>query len=63
MIWSDDPVRDAAMYDIEADNRLKQLPVCDECGEHIQDEYYYEFRDWVICPSCMEEHRRWNSDY
>lgn len=59
MIWSDDPARDAAMYDLEAENRLKQLPVCDECHEHIQGDGYYEINDYKICPDCMRDHWRW----
>lgn len=59
MIWTDDPVRDAANYDAEAEERLNQLPVCDECNEHIQGEGYYEINGYNICPDCMKEHWRW----
>ncbi|WP_407399636.1 hypothetical protein [Treponema sp.] len=37
---------------------LARLPVCSECGEHIQDEYaYYINAEW-ICADCMESFRR-----
>lgn len=63
MMWTDDPIRDAANYDAEQERIIEQLPLCDECNERIQDEYYYEVRGWVICPSCMEDHRKWNLDF
>lgn len=59
MIWTDDPVRDAAMYDAECEERIKQLPVCDECGEHIQGDGYYEINGQIICPDCMQDHWEW----
>ena len=59
MIWSDDPVRDAAMYDAEQERILEQLPLCDECNERIQGEWYYEINGRNICPDCMQDHWRW----
>ena len=59
MSWTDDPVRDADRYFEEQDEQLEQLPVCDECGEHIQGEGYYEVHDFKICPDCMQDHWRW----
>lgn len=59
MIWSDDPVRDAAAYDAEAEEKIKQLPVCDECNEHIQAEGYYDINGKKICPDCMSYHWEW----
>ena len=30
------------------------LPVCDYCGEPVQEGYYYEIGGWVVCESCLE---------
>lgn len=57
MIWTDNPVADAAAYDAECERRLQRRPVCDECHEHIQDDHYYDIRGMIICPDCMREHK------
>ena len=59
MMWTDDPVADAAAYTEEQDRLLALRPVCDECGEHIQDEYMYVIDGKNICPSCLEDYREW----
>lgn len=59
MIWTCDPVQDAENYSAEQDERLERRPVCDFCGEHIQDEYYYCIGGKNICPSCLEDYREW----
>ena len=58
-MWTDDPVYDAAMHDAEQERILEQLPLCDECNEHIQGEGYYEINGRNICPDCMQDHWRW----
>ena len=37
---------------------LEKLPICDECGEHIQDDYYYEFDGAKICDDCLKYYHR-----
>jgi formylmethanofuran dehydrogenase subunit E len=59
MIWTCDPVADAAAYTEEQDRALARRPVCAECGEHIQDEYMYVIDGKNICPSCLEDYREW----
>ena len=59
MMWTDDPVYDASMYDAEQEKILEQLPLCDECNERIQGEGYYEINGRNICPDCMQDHWRW----
>ncbi len=60
MCWTDDPVYDAEQYYNKLEKELEKLPVCDECGEYIQDERYYEFDKTIICPSCLEDnHMKW----
>ena len=41
-------------HEWEMERRLARLPVCDCCGEPIQDEFFYEFDFKKICPSCLE---------
>ena len=58
MFYSDDPLRDFAMYEEEQDRYLKQLPVCSDCGEHIQEDYCYEINGEYICEECMKSYRK-----
>ena len=57
--WTDDPVRDAESYANYCEDRIKDLPVCSDCEGPIQDDYYYELGDTVICQKCMEYYRKW----
>ena len=57
MNWSDDPVRDYSRW--ETEQYLKELkrPVCCDCGEHIMDEYMWEFHGQFYCERCVEDHK------
>ena len=55
---TDNPVADAERYAAEQEKALDKLPVCYECGEHIQTEKCYEINGEVICPDCLE----WNHE-
>ena len=59
MIWTDNPERDADRYDAEQERNLAYCPICDKCGEPIQDEYAYQFVDgsWM-CEECIESCRK-----
>ena len=46
------------MYEEEQDRYLKQLPVCSDCGEHIQEDYCYEINGEYICEECMKSYRK-----
>lgn len=63
MYFSDDPARDAERYMAELDARLARRPVCDCCGEHIQDDeaLHYTTRevDIWLCLECVED----NTEY
>lgn len=37
---------------------LNSRPVCDCCGEHIQDEYGYKMEDFWFCESCIKDSRK-----
>ena len=52
------------LHDDEQEKQLKELPVCDYCGEPVQDEYYYQINDEVICTRCLNEYcRKVTEDY
>ena len=52
-----------ARHDAEQEASLEMLPVCSECGEHIQDEYCFEINDEYICERCMKNnHRKYVDD-
>lgn len=47
--------------ELEEDRYLEGLPTCEICGEKIQDEYYYDINNTIMCESCMNElHRKDN---
>lgn len=63
-IYTDDPVRDFLAHDAEQDAWLKSRPVCAYCGEHIQDEYYFNIGGDEVCPDCLNtNHRMQTEDY
>lgn len=33
----------------------RSRPICDECGEHITDDCYWEIEGSIYCPECAEE--------
>lgn len=58
MFYTDDPVADFHRHDAEKEDALALLPVCSECGKHIQDEHCFVINDEAICEHCMEENHR-----
>lgn len=36
----------------------KELPVCTCCGEPIQDDFYYEIDDEILCEECLKDNYR-----
>ena len=48
-------------HEIEAEEWLKKLPICDVCCEPIQTEYSYVIGGEYICENCIENFRR-NTD-
>lgn len=49
-------------HDAERESELLRLPVCTECGEHIQDEHCFEINDELVCKSCLNEYYRKNTE-
>lgn len=60
--YTNDPVADYERYSAEQEKILQEMPVCSECGEHIQDEYCFSINDEIICESCMENYRKFTLD-
>ena len=58
MPYSDDPVADFARHDREQAKWLKRLPVCERCGEPIQDDHFYLINGDNVCPDCLEDQFR-----
>lgn len=51
-------------HEREQERRLAELPVCDICGKPIQDEHYYLINDENVCPECLDnEFRKETEDY
>lgn len=51
-----DPIDDFYKHDAEQYAWLMQLPVCDVCGEPIQDDYYYDFGGDIVCEECLTKY-------
>lgn len=58
MQWTDDPVLDAERYFEQQDERLNVLPVCEVCGEPIQQEKAVYYNDQWCCEDCESDF--WN---
>lgn len=56
-MFTDNPIRDFEKYDQGKEERLENLPVCDQCGEHIQDDYMYVIGDYTLCEECLKDFR------
>lgn len=52
------------MYDMweaherEKEKLLELLPECEVCGDVIQDDFYFEINDAIICEECLKKHYR-----
>lgn len=45
-------------HDAEQQSWLDSLPVCDECGQPIQDTHCYNINGNYICEECLNERYR-----
>ena len=51
-------------YEDNQQSKLDRLPTCTNCGEYIQDDYYYEIDNECICEECLNDNfRKRNDDY
>ena len=64
MYITGDPLADFDRWDAEQQRKMDKLPVCADCGEPVQDDYYYLINDEVICPNCLDAgYRKAVEDY
>lgn len=64
MSRTDDPIADFNRYDAEQQRALDKFPVCDCCGEPIQDDVYYDIGSEKLCKECLESnYMKYTSDY
>lgn len=61
-MYTDDPARDFAQWDMEQTMAEARLPVCNCCGEAIRDDFYYEIDDEILCTDCMNDRFRKSTD-
>ena len=61
-MYTDDPIADFYDYDAENARRLERRPVCNICGEHIQDEHLYQIGGELVCESCLNDNYRKSTD-
>lgn len=51
-------------HEAEQEKLLELLPECEICGVTIQDDYYFEINDAIICEKCMnEQYRKRTEDF
>ncbi len=62
MFYTNDPCADFERYDAEQERELEKLPVCEYCGETIQDDYLYDVGGDIFCEDCLNEHFRKSVD-
>lgn len=61
---TDDPLADFERHDREQAAYLESLPVCERCGEPIQDEHLYLINYEFVCQKCLDrEFRKETADY
>lgn len=54
---TDDPLYDFDRYDAEQESRIEELPICECCGNPIQQERAVYYNDQWCCEEC--EHDFW----
>ena len=51
-------------HEAEQEALLEKFPVCEICGEPIQDEHLYLINDEFVCQECLErEFQKQTEDY
>ena len=51
-----------SVQDARQRRKLNRCPVCDSCGERIQDGYYYSIGGDILCRSCLDDEYRRDVD-
>ena len=59
-----DPDDDFRRLEREQARYEARLPVCEHCGERIDDDHYFYIEGEILCYECMiEKYRRSTDDY
>jgi formylmethanofuran dehydrogenase subunit E len=45
-------------HEAKLEQLLDRLPECEECGALIQEDFYYEINDSIICEYCLNKNYR-----
>lgn len=59
---TDNPLSDFNRWDAAQQKKLSRLPVCEYCGEPIQDEHFYLVNGEAICQDCLEREFKVRTD-
>ena len=60
-MYTNDPYRDFEAYEEDVAAWLKKRPTCEWCGEHIQEETYFEPEPGLkLCEDCWNVYVRVN---
>lgn len=49
-------------HEAQQEAQLAKRPICDECGEPIQDDFLYEVNGVIYCENCMQESFRHSTE-
>lgn len=64
MFYSNDPLADFDRWEDKRQEVENRLPICDICGEPIQDEYLYDLDGEIVCVDCLiNNYRKPVEDY
>lgn len=64
MSRTDNPIADFERYDAVQEKAKEKLPRCSECGEPIQDDFFYEIDCYFYCEDCLRDnHRKSTEDF
>ena len=55
---TDDPVADFERHDREQARKLAKLPICERCGNAIQQERAVCIEGFWYCDDCLEYYRK-----
>lgn len=63
MSYCCDPLDDFNRRDAEEAEWIDSLPHCEECGEPIQDDYYYNLDGEILCEDCLNKRYKKNNNW
>ncbi len=64
MPYTDDPVADAEAFIEKLERELEKLPLCDYCGERIDEDYYFDIDGEFYHEKCLcDQFRKSTEDF